>query len=106
VSTDGQVTFSWAAATCPTGYTVASYAYTITGGKDGNNQTSGTLKPEARSVTVQIDAVGKAAALTYTVTCGNLAASAASETATSDPWQPSDEQSPLPGSTETPQDPL
>ncbi|MET3450687.1 protein kinase [Curtobacterium sp. 1544] len=87
VSTDGQVTFSWAAATCPTGYTVASYAYTITGGKDTSSQTSGTLDASHRSVTVQIDAVGKAAALTYTVTCGNLAASAASESATSDPWQ-------------------
>jgi len=87
VSTDGQVTFSWAAATCPTGYTVASYAYTITGGKDTSSQTSGTLDASHRSVTVQIDAVGKTAALTYTVTCGNLAASAASESATSDPWQ-------------------
>lgn len=108
VSTDGQVTFSWAAATCPTGYTVASYAYTITGGKDTSSQTSGTLDASHRSVTVQIDAVGKAAALTYTVTCGNLAASAASESASSDTWQDQSggDQTPEPGSTETPQDSL
>ncbi|TDN44332.1 serine/threonine-protein kinase [Curtobacterium flaccumfaciens] len=106
VSADGQVTFSWAAATCPTGYTVASYAYTITGGKDTSSQTSGTLDADHRSVTVQIDAVGKAASLSYTVTCGNLPASAASEGATSDAWQPDGGQSPEPGSTETPQDPL
>jgi serine/threonine-protein kinase len=87
VSADGQVTFSWAAATCPTGYTVASYAYTITGGKDASSQTSGTLDADHRSVTVQIDAVGKSASLSYTVTCGNLPASAASESAASDTWQ-------------------
>lgn len=91
VSADGQVTFSWAAATCPTGYTVSSYAYTITGGKDASSQTSGTLDADHRSVTVQIDAVGKSASLSYTVTCGNLPASAASEGAASDPWQPTDE---------------
>ncbi|WP_439693214.1 protein kinase domain-containing protein [Curtobacterium sp. SP.BCo] len=89
VSSDGQVTFSWAAATCPTGYTVSSYAYTITGGKDTSSQTSGTLDASHRSVTVQIDAVGKTASLTYTVTCGNLPASAASESASSDAWQAS-----------------
>ncbi|WP_420369222.1 protein kinase domain-containing protein [Curtobacterium sp. L1-20] len=87
VSADGQVTFSWAAATCPTGYTVSSYAYTITGGKDGSSQTSGTLDADHRSVTVQIDAVGQPASLSYTVTCGNLPASAASEPASSDDWQ-------------------
>jgi len=87
VSADGQVTFSWAAATCPTGYTVASYAYTITGGKDTSSQTSGTLDADHRSVTVQIDAVGTSASLSYTVTCGNLTASAASESAASDTWQ-------------------
>jgi len=91
VSATGQVTFSWAAATCPTGYTVASYAYTITGGKDGSSQTSGTLDADHRSVDVQIDAVGKSASLTYTVTCGNLPASAASESASSDTWQATDE---------------
>jgi len=104
VSADGQVTFSWAAATCPTGYTVSSYAYTITGGKDTSSQTSGTLDADHRSVTVQIDAVGKSASLSYTVTCGNLTASTPSESASSDVWQPADEQTPEPGSTETPQD--
>ncbi|WIB77529.1 protein kinase [Curtobacterium sp. MCPF17_002] len=87
VSSDGQVTFSWAAATCPTGYTVASYAYTITGGKDASSKNSGTLDADHRSVPVQIDAVGTSASLTYTVTCGNLPASAASESAASDEWQ-------------------
>ncbi|GAA3341592.1 hypothetical protein GCM10017714_26200 [Curtobacterium pusillum] len=91
VSADGQVTFTWAAATCPTGYTVASYAYTITGGKDASSKTSGTLDADHRSVPVQIDAAGKAASLSYTVTCGNLPASAASEAATSDTWQATDE---------------
>ncbi|MFJ7288552.1 protein kinase [Curtobacterium sp. NPDC098951] len=91
VSADGQVTFSWAAATCPTGYTVSSYAYTITGGKDSSSQTSGTLDADHRSVTVQIDAVDTSASLSYTVTCGNLAASAASEAASSDTWQATDE---------------
>ncbi|SDQ15872.1 serine/threonine protein kinase [Curtobacterium sp. UNCCL20] len=91
VSADGRVTFSWAAATCPTGYTVASYAYTITGGKDGSSQTSGTLDADHRSVDVQIDAIGKSASLSYTVTCGNLPASAASEAAASDTWQATDE---------------
>ncbi|SOC89383.1 serine/threonine protein kinase [Curtobacterium sp. 314Chir4.1] len=91
VSATGQVTFSWAAATCPTGYTVASYAYTITGGKDSSSQTSGTLDADHRSVTVQIDAVGQSASLSYTVTCGNLTASTPSESAASDTWQATDE---------------
>jgi len=91
VSADGVVTFSWAAATCPTGYTVSSYAYTITGGKDASSQTSGTLDADHRSVTVQIDKIDTSASLSYTVTCGNLAASAASEAASSDAWQATDE---------------
>jgi serine/threonine-protein kinase len=91
VSATGQVTFSWAAATCPTGYTVSSYAYTITGGKDSSSQTSGTLDADHRSVTVQIDAVGQSASLSYTVTCGNLTASTPSEGAASDTWQATDE---------------
>ncbi|SFF55687.1 MULTISPECIES: protein kinase domain-containing protein [unclassified Curtobacterium] len=106
VSADGVVTFSWAAATCPTGYTVSSYAYTITGGKDASSQTSGTLDADHRSVTVQIDKIDTSASLSYTVTCGNLAASAASEAASSDAWQETPDQTPEPGSTETPQDPL
>jgi len=91
VSSDGRVTFSWAAATCPTGYTPSSYAYSITGGT-AKGQTSGSLVPRDRpSVDVQIDEVGQSASLTYTVTCGNLAPSAPSEAASSDVWQASDE---------------
>ncbi len=71
---------------------MSSYAYTITGGTDGNGQASGTLNPSANpSVPVQISEPGGTAALTYTVTCGNLAASAPSESASSDVWQPTDE---------------
>ena len=85
------MTFSWSAATCPTGYTVSKYSWTVTGGKDSSGATSGDTTSTA--VNIQADAAGSEVSFTYTVTCGSLAASETSDAATAT-WtvqQPSDE---------------
>ncbi|MFJ3030324.1 protein kinase [Curtobacterium sp. NPDC087080] len=80
VSESGQVTFSWSAATCPDGYTVSKYSWTVSGGKDASGATSGDTSSTA--VTIQADAAGAPVSFTYTVTCGSLAASESSDPAT------------------------
>ncbi len=101
VSATGAVTFSWSAATCPTGYTVSKYSWTVTGGKDSSGATSGDTSSTA--VDIQADSINNPLSFTYTVTCGNLAASAASDAATAT-WQASDEPtgSPSNGTNPTP----
>uniref|UniRef100_A0A942SY56 Serine/threonine-protein kinase PrkC n=1 Tax=Neobacillus citreus TaxID=2833578 RepID=A0A942SY56_9BACI len=80
VSDDGAVTFSWTAATCPTGYTVSKYSWSVTGGKDSSGAASGDTTSTA--VNIQADAVDKEVQFVYNVTCGNLAASSNSQPAT------------------------
>ncbi|KQS09883.1 protein kinase [Curtobacterium sp. MCLR17_007] len=104
VSSSGAVTFSWSAATCPTGYTVSKYSWTVTGGKDSSGATSGDTTSTA--VNIQADAAGSEVSFTYTVTCGSLAASEASDAATAT-WtvqQPSDDPTSNPTQTGGPQD--
>jgi serine/threonine-protein kinase len=86
VSTDGAVTFSWTSATCPTGYTVSKYSWTVSGGKSASGATSGDTTET--SVQIQADQVGTDVSFSYTVTCGNLAASAGSDPATATWVQP------------------
>jgi serine/threonine-protein kinase len=90
VSTTGAVTFSWAAATCPTGYTVSTYSWSVTGGKDSSGATSGSISSTA--VNIQADAAGTPVSFTYNVTCGTLAASESSDAATAT-WQATDQPS-------------
>ncbi|MCJ1715194.1 protein kinase domain-containing protein [Microbacterium sp. M1A1_1b] len=104
VSSSGAVTFSWSAATCPTGYTVSKYSWTVTGGKDSSGATSGDTSSTA--VNIQADAAGSEVSFVYNVTCGSLTASENSDAATAT-WtvqQPSGE--PTGGATQTggPQD--
>ncbi len=56
VSDTGAVTFSWSSATCPTGYTVSKYSWTVSGGKDGSGATSGDTTET--SVDIQADQAG------------------------------------------------
>ena len=86
VSSDGAVTFSWTSATCPTGYTVSKYSWTVSGGKSASGATSGDTTET--SVQIQADQVGTDVSFSYTVTCGNLAASAGSDPATATWVQP------------------
>ncbi|MBT2502173.1 serine/threonine-protein kinase [Curtobacterium sp. ISL-83] len=80
VSSTGSVTFSWSAATCPTGYTVSKYSWSVAGAKDASGAFQGDTSSPA--VTVQANAVGKPVTFTYNVTCGNLTASENSDPAT------------------------
>ncbi|WP_418516155.1 protein kinase domain-containing protein [Curtobacterium flaccumfaciens pv. flaccumfaciens] len=115
VSDTGSVTFSWETATCPTGYSVSTYSWNVTGGKDSSGATSGTISSTA--VSIQADAADQPVTFKYSVTCGangsDLAKSPGSDAATAtwtapdteDPGNgtdPSDEPNP----TETPQDNL
>ncbi|WP_242089739.1 protein kinase [Curtobacterium sp. DN_7.5] len=84
VSDTGAVTFSWAEATCPTGYTVSTYTWIATGGKDSSGATSGTISSTA--VNIQADEPDQPVTFKYSVTCGaggsNLAKSPGSDAAT------------------------
>ncbi|WIE75697.1 protein kinase [Curtobacterium sp. MCSS17_007] len=97
VSDSGQVTFSWSAATCPDGYSVSKYTWTVTGGKDASGATSGDTSSTA--VTIQADAVNDQVSFSYTVTCGSLAASESSDAATAT-WEQAED--PTPSGTPTP----
>ncbi|MDP9736197.1 MULTISPECIES: protein kinase domain-containing protein [unclassified Curtobacterium] len=97
VSESGQVTFSWSGATCPDGYDVSKYTWTVTGGKDASGATSGDTSSTA--VTIQADAVDDEVSFTYTVTCGSLAASESSDAATAT-WEQAED--PTPSGTPTP----
>lgn len=101
VSATGAVTFSWSTATCPTGYTVSKYSWTVSGGKDSSGATSGDTSET--SVDIQADQAGDDVTLSYTVTCGNLAASSSSDPATAT-WVAPVEPTDAPTSTATPQD--
>ena len=101
VSATGAVTFSWSTATCPTGYTVSKYSWTVSGGKDASGATSGDTSET--SVDIQADQAGDDVTLSYTVTCGNLAASSTSDPATAT-WVAPVEPTDAPTSTATPQD--
>ena len=101
VSATGAVTFSWSTATCPTGYTVSKYSWTVSGGKDSSGATSGDTSET--SVDIQADQAGDDVTLSYTVTCGNLAASSTSDPATAT-WVAPVEPTDAPTSTATPQD--
>jgi serine/threonine protein kinase len=101
VSATGAVTFSWSTATCPTGYTVSKYSWTVSGGKDSSGATSGDTSET--SVDIQADQAGDDVTLSYTVTCGNLAASSASDPATAT-WVAPPDPTDAPTSTATPQD--
>ncbi|WIB37214.1 hypothetical protein DEJ15_02230 [Curtobacterium sp. MCJR17_043] len=101
VSATGAVTFSWSTATCPTGYTVSKYSWTVSGGKDGSGATSGDTSET--SVDIQADQPGNDVTLSYTVTCGNLAASSSSDPATAT-WVQPQEPTDAPTPTATPQD--
>jgi len=101
VSATGAVTFSWSTATCPTGYTVSKYSWTVSGGKDASDATSGDTSET--SVDIQADQAGDDVTLSYTVTCGNLAASSTSDPATAT-WVAPVEPTDAPTSTATPQD--
>ncbi|MBF4588773.1 protein kinase domain-containing protein [Curtobacterium sp. VKM Ac-1395] len=107
VSTDGAVTFTWTDATCPTGYTVKEYSWSVTGGKDSSGATSGTTTSKA--VDVQADAAGQNVSFVYNVTCGNLTASENSDAATATWEAPAETETPSPSpsasSTDAPQDP-
>jgi eukaryotic-like serine/threonine-protein kinase len=105
VSDSGQVTFSWSAATCPDGYTVSTYSWTVTGGKDASGANSGNTSSTA--VTIQADAAGKPVTFAYNVTCGNLQPSENSDSATAT-WEATGDETPADpgdGSTQAPQDP-
>jgi len=96
VSDSGQVTFSWSAATCPDGYSVSKYTWTVSNGKDASGATSGDTTSTA--VTIQADAAGKQVVFAYNVTCasqsgGTLAASENSDSATAT-WEPTDVETP------------
>lgn len=84
VSDTGSVTFSWGEATCPTGYSVSTYSWIATGGKDSSGATSGTISSTA--VNIQADAVDEPITFKYSVTCGasgsDLAKSPGSDAAT------------------------
>ncbi|GAA1493188.1 serine/threonine-protein kinase [Curtobacterium herbarum] len=101
VSASGAVKFSWSTATCPTGYTVSKYSWTVSGGKDSSGATSGDTSET--SVDIQADQAGDDVTLSYTVTCGNLAASSASDPATAT-WVAPTDPTDAPSSTATPQD--
>ncbi|WP_420363299.1 protein kinase [Curtobacterium aetherium] len=101
VSDTGAVTFSWSSATCPTGYTVSKYSWTVSGGKDGSGATSGDTTET--SVDIQADQAGNDVTLSYTVTCGNLAASSSSDPATAT-WVAPPDPTDAPTPTATPQD--
>ncbi|QWS33203.1 serine/threonine-protein kinase [Curtobacterium aetherium] len=101
VSDTGAVTFSWSSATCPTGYTVSKYSWTVSGGKDGSGATSGDTTET--SVDIQADQPGNDVTLSYTVTCGNLAASSSSDPATAT-WVAPPDPTDAPTPTATPQD--
>jgi hypothetical protein len=101
VSATGAVTFSWSTATCPTGYTVSKYSWTVSGGKDSSGATSGDTTET--SVDIQADQAGNDVTLSYTVTCGNLAASSNSDPATAT-WVAPQDPTDAPSSTATPQD--
>jgi hypothetical protein len=101
VSATGAVTFSWSTATCPTGYTVSKYSWTVSGGKDASGATSGDTSET--SVDIQADQPGNDVTLSYTVTCGNLAASSSSDPATAT-WVQPQEPTDAPTPTATPQD--
>ena len=93
VSETGQVTFSWSAATCPDGYSVSKYTWTVSNGKDASGATSGDTSSTA--VTIQADAAGDQVVFAYNVTCtsqsgGTLAASENSDSATAT-WEASAE---------------
>lgn len=103
VSATGAVAFSWSSATCPTGYTVSKYSWTVSGGKDESGATSGDTTET--SVDIQADQPGNDVTLSYTVTCGNLAASSSSDSASAtwvEPQDPTDAPTPTQGS--APQD--
>ncbi|OII31633.1 serine/threonine protein kinase [Curtobacterium sp. MMLR14_010] len=108
VSSDGAVTFTWTDATCPTGYTVKEYAWSVTGGKDSSGATSGTTSSKA--VDVQADAAGQAVSFVYNVTCGNLTASENSDPASATWEAPVETETPspdpTPSATDGPQDSL
>ncbi|WP_144761419.1 serine/threonine-protein kinase [Curtobacterium sp. 9128] len=78
VSADGKVTFSWAAyGTCPAGYELTGYTYTITNGTDSSGNSSGAT----RGTAVQVSAAQPGdVSLSYVVNCGELQ-SATSDTA-------------------------
>jgi hypothetical protein len=101
VSATGAVTFSWSTATCPTGYTVSKYSWTVSGGKDASGATSGDTSET--SVDIQADQEGNDVTLSYTVTCGNLAASSSSDPATAT-WVAPTDPTDAPSSTSSPMD--
>ncbi|MFJ4295567.1 protein kinase [Curtobacterium sp. NPDC089689] len=68
VSDSGAVTFSWGEATCPTGYSVSTYTWSVQGGRDSSGATSGTTSSTA--VNIQADAEGEPVKFNYSVTCG------------------------------------
>ncbi|MFJ3379431.1 serine/threonine-protein kinase [Curtobacterium sp. NPDC090217] len=78
VSTDGKVTFSWGAyGSCPAGYELTGYTYTITNGTDSSGNSSGATRGTAVQVTA---AQPGDVSLSYVVNCGDLQ-SASSDTA-------------------------
>ncbi|WP_413600462.1 serine/threonine-protein kinase [Curtobacterium sp. Curtsp57] len=78
VSTDGKVTFSWSAyGSCPAGYELTGYTYTITNGTDSSGNSSGATRGTAVQVTA---AQPGDVSLSYVVNCGDLQ-SASSDTA-------------------------
>ncbi len=86
VSDTGAVTFSWAEATCPTGYTVSTYTWIATGGKDSSGATSGTISSTA--VNIQADAADEPVTFKYSVTCGAAATTSPSRPVPMPPRRP------------------
>jgi len=63
---------TWPAYTaCPAGYSLTGYTYTITGGTDGNGQTTGTVGTNVLRVPVQSTTPGNLT-VSYTASCGSL----------------------------------
>ncbi|PCN48818.1 serine/threonine protein kinase [Curtobacterium sp. 'Ferrero'] len=78
VSDSGKVTFTWQAyESCPAGYSLTGYNYTITNGTDTQGNTSGTGKNT--SVEVQATDPGTVS-FSYTVSCGDLTSPTSSST--------------------------
>jgi serine/threonine-protein kinase len=101
VSDSGKVTFSWSAFTsCPAGYSLTGYTYTINNGTDTKGKTTGSGTNTSVEVTgVQPGTIS----LSYTARCGDLTSPSSSTTSAT--WESTGDNTPEPGSTETPQDP-
>ncbi|GAB2975534.1 protein kinase domain-containing protein [Frigoribacterium salinisoli] len=100
---DDSADVTWPAyAGCPAGYSLTGYTYTITGGTDGNGQTSGTVGTNVLGVPVQSDAPGNLT-VTYTASCGSLTtAESAGVTVTVQPVPAEPTETPAPTEPGTP----